>query len=626
MKIFRLILSEWAKQESPDLPKTLEGEFTDEEITYHNARGYNCYWFPNGPSHYEPGTAVDGSQIDQFKYVFVDCDLKDKVYASKEEFLEKLLTYELPPTMVVDSGHGLHAYWAVSDLDALSYVKLQRNLCRYFATDEAVGKICQLMRVPGTINVKNKDHLRPCEALFEEPGNVYTAEQLSATFPPLSAKDQEYCKHHYEKTYKLGGEVKVNEELPRKFLDLLRASKEVKQLYQGSGRDRSKGDYKLAHLLYADNFTRDEAMSVMVNCRKALDRAPAHRISYAANIVDKIWEYEKAEDKSTTKLSKSVKDILRAGGVTAGTRFQSWDIFDRTESGFRLTQVMGLIGGSGSGKTTFALNMFYHFALRNPSYTHVFVSLEQPEGEIAQRWLKIAGEDSNLHDRIHVLGNYNPDGTYRNLSLPEIEDYIVKLKEETGTEIGCVCIDHVGVLRKESRNGEGQALIDIFHQMKAFANRTKCFLMMQSQTSREKAGNGDQEIGKDGAYGSTVFEWYCDYVVTTWQPLKRIYPQAPHLTCSAFAMPKIRHKNTLKDRITEEDNFVLKFDPATERLREMTQQEESAYDFYASQASTLRNKDRKREPKKMTKLRVNTGKDIVKHEGPTEVNPRQSRH
>lgn len=606
--------------------KVIEGEFSDEEIAIYNARGYSIFYFPNGPSHYEPGTPVDGSQIDEFSQVFVDCDLKDGTYKTKEEFIEKLLGFTLSPTAIVDSGRGVHAYYKVSDLDALSYVKLQRRLCRYFKTDEAVGKICQLMRLPGTLNTKDQHNPKPCQLLFEEPGNVYTAEQLSTALPPLSSKDEDYCKNHYEKTYGLAKEIKVNENVPKKFLDLLRASKEVSDLYAGASRDRSKGDYKLAHLLYADNFTKDEAMSVMINCRKALDRAPAHRISYAANIVDKIWEYEKAEDKTEVQLSRSVKDIMTTTDTTKGKRFPCWKVFDGTESGFRLSQVMGLIGGSGSGKTTLALNYFYHFAKENPSYTHVFVSLEQPEHEIAERWVRIAGGDSTLHEKVHVLGNYNPDGSYRNLSLSDVETYIVALKEKLGTEVGCVCIDHVGVLKKQSKNGENQGLMDVFHNMKAFANRLNCFLIMQSQTSREKAGIGDVEIGKDGAYGSTVFEWYCDYVVTTWQPLKRIYKQAPHMTCSAFVMPKIRHKKVGQDRMGEEDVYVLMFDPATERLREMNQDEETSYDYFSNVASTLRNKDRKKEPKKITKIEFGTGRDIVKNEGPTKDIKNQPRH
>ena len=85
--VYRLILPNWAKEEHPELPKVLEGEFTKEELSQYNNNSYNIYYLPNGPKVYEAGTTVDGSQIDQFDWAFVDMDLKDNIYKSKEEFI-----------------------------------------------------------------------------------------------------------------------------------------------------------------------------------------------------------------------------------------------------------------------------------------------------------------------------------------------------------------------------------------------------------------------------------------------------------------------------------------------------------------------------------------------------------
>ena len=48
--------------------------------------------------------------------------------------------------------------------------------------------------------------------------------------------------------------------------------------------------------------------------------------------------------------------------------------------------------------------------------------------------------------------------------------------------------------------------------MKAWAVQTNTLLVMQSQTSREKAGVGDLELDKDAAFGTSSFEWYCDFL------------------------------------------------------------------------------------------------------------------
>lgn len=605
--IYRCILPEWAKEEYSEKPKVIEGQFTNEEIETINSDLFNVYFLPNYPSVYAAGTTVDGSQIDKFEWVYVDMDLKDKIYATKEDFLEKLFKFDIVPTKIVDSGNGIHAYWRVSDLDAMNHLRLQRRLIRYFNTDESVAKIYQLMRVPGTINTKHKNDFKVCEILLES-NSTYSCEQLDKVLPVITEADESYCKNHYNKTYKINtGEIKIEDKLPTRFSKLLRQNSEVKQLFSGDTSDRSKADYRLAHILNAEGYTREEAMSVLVNCRKALERSDPNRYSYALNIVDKIWVFEETGEEEL--LSNSVKEILKKGAVKGAKRFKCWDVFDGTQHGFRLTEILGLIGGAGSGKTTLALNYFYHFTKANPDYIHLFVSLEQPEEEIAARWFRMTEGQEHLHDKVHVLGNYDKDGSYRNLSLFEIEEYVLKLEKKLSVKVGCVVIDHIGVLKKKGKDGENQGLIEICHYMKAFAKKTNTFLVMQSQTSRPKAGIGDQELDKDAAYGTSMFEWYCDYVVTTWQPLKRVYARNTKMTCSAFKYGKIRHKNVLKDSLKEDNVYILMFNPNTELLREMTEAEKKVYDHLEEHANRLRNRDKKREPTKVSQIDWTNKKD-----------------
>lgn len=597
--LYRLIAPDWVLESHPDTQKVLEGDFTDTEVAKYNDFGYNVYYFPNAPTAYDDTKTVSGEQIDNFEYVFVDMDLKDGAYASKEQFIDRLSNFDCKPTYVVDSGNGVHAYWRVENLDAMSYLKLQRRLMRWFNTDEAVGKILQLMRAPGTFNRKDPNTPKSCKVLSSTDG-VYSCQDLDEILPRLKKEDEDYCTRHYNQTYRKNEEVRIDDKLPLKFAKLLKGSKEVKELWSSDVVDRSKADYRLAHILFAEGFTKDEAMSVLVNCNKAFNRAPAHRHSYATNIVDKIWVFE--DEQQEELLSSSVRDILKRGVSVSGTKLPCWEVFDGTDAGFRLTQVLGLIGGSGSGKTTLALNYFYHFARLNPNFVHVFVSLEQPEAEIALRWAAICGDNDRLHDKVHVLGNYAENGEYRNLSLQEIEAYILQLERRLKVKVGCCVIDHIGILKKQTKDGEFQGIIDVCHGLKAFAIRTNTFLVIQSQTSREKAGIGDLELNKDAAFGTSMFENYCDYVVTTWQPLKRIYAQAPQMTITAFKMCKIRKKNIKKDKIKEDLVYALMFDTTSEQLREMSEEESVAYDHFNQIATTLRNKDRKREPTKLTKI------------------------
>lgn len=592
MKIIRAILPTWAQEET-QLPRVQEGQFTKDKIEELNTLGYNIYYLVNHPSIYDNTKNVEGSMVDTFNAVYVDFDLKEKKYASKEDFIAKVGEFSLAPSSIVDSGGGIHVYYNISDLDAMSYLRLSRRLMRHFNTDEAVGQLFQLMRLPNTVNTKFKDDPRLCETLLETD-TVYTCEQLDTALSVISAADEEYCKHHYNKTYKIDVQtVKIDDKMPLKFADLIKNSKEAKDIWSGNVDDRSKGDYRLAHLMFANGFTKDEALSVLVNSAKALGRGPQHRVNYASNIVDKIWIFEAAP--LSDDLSSSVEEILSRSSAEqlSGTRFPCNPVVDGTVAGFKLGQVFGLVGGSGIGKTTFALNLFRWFVEQNPDYTHFFVSLEQPVEEIAERWVKMCGTNKTLHSKVQVLGNYTKDGQFRDLSLPQIKQYIIDFQVKTGKKAGCVVLDHIGVLKMSTKNGETEGLREVCKSLKSFAQETNTFFVVQSQTTREKSGGGDLELNVDAAFGTAAFEHYCDFVVTLWAPLKRIYDQAPNMTVAAFKFCKIRKKNVAKDRIQQDSRYLLMFDVETEHYRALTQNETTSFDYWNKQATTLRKQDRK---------------------------------
>lgn len=591
--VYRLILPEWAQKIRPHLPKVQEGEYSDQQLLDYNELGYNVYYLPNYPSQPPTGRPVEGADIDCFSWVFVDMDLKEGKYSSKEQFIEKVLSTTFLPTRIVDSGNGVHVYWLVNDLTAQSYLRFQRRLMRLFNTDEAICKIYQLMRLPGTVNTKNPENPKVCSDIQVNESVEYTSEQLDAFLPALSAQDEAYCVQHFNKTYRLEESPVIDERLPEKFGKLLLTNNEAKSLWASDVEDRSKADFRLGHLMFAHGFTKPEAMSVLANSQKASSRSAAHRASYAQNIVDKIWTFETSP--KTQSLSYSVKDILqKSGDMIKGTRFPGPAYLDATQHGFRLGQVIGLVAGSGVGKTAMALNMFMEFVKNNPDYVHFFVPLEQPAHEIADRWQSMCGNQVQLHEKVHVISNYAEDGSYRNLSFDEIKNYILEFQKTTGLKAGCVVIDHIGALRKKgARNGENQDLMDICHHMKAFAIETNTLLVMQSQAPREKAGIGDLELNKDAAYGTVFFESYCDYLITIWQPLKRCYSEEGCPTVTAYKFCKIRHKKAGFDKISEDVCYKLLFDPKSERMRELTEYEEKSFQFFLQKATNLRKLDRK---------------------------------
>lgn len=583
--IYRLIAPKWL-----DLP-IREGEFTDAEITEFNRQGYNIYFLPNYPKVYSRSSVLNGSCIDVFEYVFVDFDLKDNRYESKEACIEAVAISGFQPSRIVDSGHGIHVYWKVSNLDAKSYLRLTKRLIRLFNSDDATCNLFQLLRCPGTKNTKVKDMYVNCVQLYEDSVQ-YTCEELDKLLPQITQEDEAFCNQHYDRTYGLNqNQVNIDDTLPAKFGEFIRENQEAKELWAGLSDDRSKSDYRLGHLMFANGFTKEEALSVLVNTAKALQRAPVHRVSYATNIADKIWTSESGV--VLLMESDTVRDILNRGNDTLkGIRFPCNKIIDDTVHGFRLGQVLGIIGGSGVGKTTLTLNSFLWFAEANPDYHHFFFSLEQPPGEIADRIRTICQGDDRLFDKIHIVSNYESDGTYKHLSMDSIEEHLLKFQSAPDSKVGAVVVDHIGVLSKNDKNGESEGLMGVCRKMKAVAVKVNCMLIMLSQAPREKAGVGDLELNKDAAFGTVFFESFVDYCLCLWQPLKRVYKDgAP--TIMAFKFAKIRHKKQGKDHIQEDTCYQLFFDPQTELLRELTQDEETSAKFFMDLAINARKRDRK---------------------------------
>lgn len=594
MTYCRLIAPEWLTKKGSK--PVIEGRFSDEEIKKYNATGYNVYYLPNHPRSDDFESPVNGTHITEFDWVFVDFDLKNAPLGfGKEDFIEKVAAFPCPPTKIVDSGNGIHAYWRVTDLDAKSYLRLTRRLIRQFDTDEAVGTLAQLMRLPGTMNTKIQVLFVPCKVLGECVDNVYTSEELHKVLPPITKEDEEHCTRHYNSTYAVKSDDigLVFEKMPAKWGELLRVNKEAKALWIDSSDDRSADDWRLGHILFAAGFNEEEAATVLSNTAKARKRAPVHRLSYAQGIISKIWTSEEKNAPVNT-LYDSVENILEtASGELEGERFPCWKYIDDTVTGFRLGHVMGLVAGSGVGKTAMALNIFMGFVQANPEYDHFFVPLEQTNKEIALRWKIMCGDNTRLHKKVHIISNYDAKGKFRDLSLDTIREAILEFKASNpNKKVGCVVIDHIGVLSNSNKHGHSEGVKELSKAMKSFAIETNTFLIMQSQTAREKAGIGDIELDKDAAFGTSAFENYCDYLVTIWQPLKRMYSKgAP--TIMAFKFCKIRHKVADEDVIKEDVTYTMFFNPKTQRLRPLTAEEHESCNFFAKQAAEKRKEEKK---------------------------------
>ena len=95
---------------------------------------------------------------------FIDVDFNN-VTESPDVITRALQEAEFPPSKVIHSGHGLHAYWLFDEpvpatpKNTALYEELLRSLAAKFAGDPACCEAARLMRLPGSHNSKNGDEI-----------------------------------------------------------------------------------------------------------------------------------------------------------------------------------------------------------------------------------------------------------------------------------------------------------------------------------------------------------------------------------------------------------------------------------------------------------------------------------
>lgn len=111
----------------------------------------------------------------------LDCG-EGKEHATRDHALEALKSLGLPPTVLVNSGYGFHAFWALEapeeGVEAIErVVRLVRGLAKLIGGDTNVADAARVMRIPGTSNYKRGDD-GVAVTLVDETDDTYTLQQF----------------------------------------------------------------------------------------------------------------------------------------------------------------------------------------------------------------------------------------------------------------------------------------------------------------------------------------------------------------------------------------------------------------------------------------------------------------
>lgn len=627
---YRLIKPNWANQKHPSFveeipgPDTLEGEnFTPAFLKTKNKEGYNIYYFPNHNSKKPQGKFLRGEDVDVFNYLFVDMDLKDNVYETKEAFVAELAEFPYTPNFIVDSGHGIHAYWKVSDLDRDSYMEFQLRLITYFKTDESIWTPCQLMRCPGYKNTKVHGEYTDCDQV-ECSNEVYKTKDFDKVLDQLNDISRAKMAQHIRK---LEGIEEVDledvdeDEIPEKFTELLEKSSKARKLFEEDGESgkRSEKDLALANLLFTHDFSKKDALRVLMNTEKARSKG-TYRKTYAAATVEKAYSTRGHTVLSRFEHRQSGKKRQKGRTVNG----PSW--CDCLVESWRTKQCLGLVGGTGVGKTSATLDMFKAMADEgDKNDIFIFFSLEMTEDEIYDAWDKLTVNDEDLARRFFVVTNEDENGDPRNINLQKIWWFVRDIEKSTGKKAKGVAVDHIGIInstidvsQKPNFGLEGYmegAFGDLrtvssrhmTKNLKSLSKSLDVFLIIQSQTTKAKAAGGDVPLEVDSAYGAAQFEHDMDYVMTIWQPLRRVQDKT-EMWIMGWQYCKIRNRRK-GDQVIPYEKRTLLVDQDTGEMRPLTDDEYQEFEPLKLEADELR---KRAEKKQSTDYKNSPGPSVKK--------------
>ncbi len=150
-----------------------------------NQRGMGIFYAVNQ-------TDLKGRKAENIKRVRAYiCDIDDT--PDPKDKLNKLLELircKLPPSAVIESRNGLHAYWYAADnqsIDQREYANVNQHLIKRFGGCTQSKDLARVLRVPGFMHRKETDNPFLVKRVIDEPGRRYTAEQIQKAFP-LTAK------------------------------------------------------------------------------------------------------------------------------------------------------------------------------------------------------------------------------------------------------------------------------------------------------------------------------------------------------------------------------------------------------------------------------------------------------
>lgn len=154
-------------------------------------------WYGPGVRSRQSGTDADVSVIHA---LWADVDAKCFATGEIEEAWQLVTSLQYPPSIIINSGHGLQCYWVLDtpakDNDLTKAVDTMRGIAALLSVQlprrlDSVHNPSRILRLPNSYNHKDNPPV-PTSVIFFEPSKTYSLEDLTVWVPPTVSESSSF--------------------------------------------------------------------------------------------------------------------------------------------------------------------------------------------------------------------------------------------------------------------------------------------------------------------------------------------------------------------------------------------------------------------------------------------------
>jgi replicative DNA helicase len=282
---------------------------------------------------------------------------------------------------------------------------------------------------------------------------------------------------------------------------------------------------------------------------------------------------------TATEAYMGYRDHLNEGDE--GKLFTGFADIDRVIKHVAPGQVLTIIGRSGAGKTTFAVNLMYNVIFKQ-KFNVVFNSLEMPKEHIIPQFIQLKKQiplhrvesivssdkwDEDVGEVLEMLDKHWRIADDDSQSIEDLEQFVLAANDSAFDEpVKVIFVDYLQYMRPEENGNKPrhEKIGDIARGFKALAKRHKIVVVALSQASREDGKDGSEKLTKSSASDSKAVEDSSDYMLG----IRRSAANTQLDKDEKLSLQNEMYCQVLKNRFGWETDIPLFYDGMTKRIED----------------------------------------------------------